>query len=203
MVDHLFGGPWTEIKLDAIQYYLECYAKALTPKKFDLWYIDAFAGTGDRIETRKVGGLLEGVPESTVTETLAGSARRALQVTPPFQHFIFNEMHAARRAALQKILTENPDRDIEILDTDANAALRQIFGRSSWAFKDQGKARGIVFLNGSNETNLIAAGTLRMSSRRDSTRPSSTLVPSQTFGRTSNFERESTSAIRSGRFVRI
>jgi len=56
-------------------------------------------------------------------------------------------MHTARRAALQKILTENPDRDIEILDTDANAAVRQIFGRSSWAFKDQGKARGVVFLD--------------------------------------------------------
>jgi three-Cys-motif partner protein len=147
MVDHPFGGPWTEIKLDAVQYYLECYAKALTPKKFELWYIDAFAGTGDRVETRKVGGLLEGIPESAVTETLAGSARRALKVEPPFHHFIFNEMHAARRAALQKILTENPDRDIEILDTDANAALRQIFGRSSWAFKDQGKARGVVFLD--------------------------------------------------------
>ena len=37
-------------------------------------------------------------------------------------------MHDARRRALQRILTENPDRDIEILDTDANAALRQIFG---------------------------------------------------------------------------
>jgi three-Cys-motif partner protein len=89
--------------------------------------------------------LLEGIPGSIVTETLAGSARRALKVKPPFHHFIFNEMHAARRAALQKILTENPDRDIEILDTDANAALCQIFGRSSWAFKDQGKARGVVF----------------------------------------------------------
>jgi len=32
MVDHPFGGPWTEIKLDAVQYCLECYAKALTPK---------------------------------------------------------------------------------------------------------------------------------------------------------------------------
>jgi three-Cys-motif partner protein len=87
MVGHSFGGPWTEIKLDAVQYYLECYAKALTPKKFDLWYIDAFAGTGDRVETRKVGGLLEGVPESTVTETLSGSARRALKVTPPVPSF--------------------------------------------------------------------------------------------------------------------
>jgi three-Cys-motif partner protein len=73
MVEHFFGGPWTEIKLDAVQYYLECYAKALTPKKFDLWYIDAFAGTGDRIETRKVGGLLEGLPESTIP----GVVRRA------------------------------------------------------------------------------------------------------------------------------
>jgi three-Cys-motif partner protein len=49
MVEHSFGGPWTEIKLDAVQYYLECYTKALTAKQFDLWYIDAFAGTGDRI----------------------------------------------------------------------------------------------------------------------------------------------------------
>jgi|SRR5882757_8215905 len=49
-------------------------------EKFDLWYIDAFAATGDRVGTRKVGGLLEGIPESTVTETLAGSARRALKV---------------------------------------------------------------------------------------------------------------------------
>jgi hypothetical protein len=48
MVDHRFGGPWTEIKLDAVCYYLECYTKALSRKQFDLWYVDAFAGIGDR-----------------------------------------------------------------------------------------------------------------------------------------------------------
>ncbi len=49
MVGHRYGGTWTELKLDAVTYYLECYTKALTHRRFILWYIDAFAGTGDRI----------------------------------------------------------------------------------------------------------------------------------------------------------
>jgi hypothetical protein len=81
MVDHLFGGPWTEIKLDAVGYYLECYIKALKRVGFDLWYIDAFAGSGDRTTERTIGGILEGVPISIITETLAVSARRALAVS--------------------------------------------------------------------------------------------------------------------------
>jgi hypothetical protein len=34
MIEHTFGGPWTEIKLDAVQYYLECYTRAL--KRVDI-----------------------------------------------------------------------------------------------------------------------------------------------------------------------
>jgi len=54
MTDHTFGGPWTEIKLDAVEYYLKCYTKALKYAHFDLTYIDAFAGTGDRVADRLV-----------------------------------------------------------------------------------------------------------------------------------------------------
>src|SRR5262249_54532640 len=54
MTGHAFGGPWTEIKLDAVQYYLECYSKALKRVGFDLTYVDAFAGTGSRDVQRTV-----------------------------------------------------------------------------------------------------------------------------------------------------
>ena len=33
---HKFGGPWTEVKLDAVEYYLKCYTKALSRVGFDL-----------------------------------------------------------------------------------------------------------------------------------------------------------------------
>ena len=52
MSKHIFGGPWTEIKLDAVEYYLGCYTRALKQVDFDLWYIDAFAGSGDRENER-------------------------------------------------------------------------------------------------------------------------------------------------------
>ncbi len=84
MVEHPFGGPWTEIKLDAVEYYLKCYTKALKRVGFDIWYIDAFAGTGKFGEHTSVS-LVDSSKASrsqTVKETLAGSARRAVSVSP-------------------------------------------------------------------------------------------------------------------------
>jgi hypothetical protein len=68
-VEHRFGGPWTEVKLDAVEYYLDCYSKALG-SRFDLWYFDAFAGTGERSEETIAGGILEGGPLRRRIETL-------------------------------------------------------------------------------------------------------------------------------------
>jgi hypothetical protein len=45
-MSHRFGGPWTELKLDAVEYYLQCYTRALTYARMDIWYVDAFAGAG-------------------------------------------------------------------------------------------------------------------------------------------------------------
>src|SRR6202040_4104646 len=70
---HAFGGPWTEVKLDAVEYYLSCYTNALQHWAFDLWYIDAFAGTGSRTIERLDGGLFDGKPIELTRETLAGS----------------------------------------------------------------------------------------------------------------------------------
>jgi three-Cys-motif partner protein len=147
MVDHDFGGPWTEIKLDAVEYYLECYTKALKRVGFDLTYIDAFAGTGSRDVEREVGGILEGVPIRIVKETLEGSARRALAVNPPFDHLIFIEKSETRCAALRELKDEYPSRDINVITGEANQVLRNLVRQQPWVRKDKGNSRGVVFLD--------------------------------------------------------
>lgn len=143
---HKFGGPWTEIKLDAVQYYLECYAKALTSAGMDIWYIDAFAGTGDREAERQVGGIFENRIIETVVETLDGSARRAIRVDPPFKHFVFIENDRARCAALEALKGKTA-RDIQIIQGEANATLGALVSRRPWDQKDRSKSRAVVFLD--------------------------------------------------------
>lgn len=145
--EHSFGGPWTEIKLDAVVYYLECYTRALRRTTLDLWYIDAFAGSGERSEQRLVGGIFDGTPLETRTEKLAGSARRALAVEPRFHHFVFIEQNEERCAALAALKVEFPDRDIHVLRGDANSEIIRLFNEGPWRLKDRGPRRGVVFLD--------------------------------------------------------
>lgn len=147
MAEHRYGGPWTELKLEAVEYYLQCYTKALTRRPFDLWYIDAFAGTGSRTAEKVTGGLFAGQPISVTTEVLAGSARRALNVEPPFHHFIFIEKDTRRCNALRSLKTEYPNKDIQLLQGDANQELRKLVTRQPWLRKDKGPGRGVVFLD--------------------------------------------------------
>jgi three-Cys-motif partner protein len=147
MEGHLFGGPWTEIKLDAVEYYLKCYTKALKRVGLDLWYIDAFAGSGDRETERQVGGIFEGAPIETVRETLAGSARRALSVQPAFDHFVFIEKNEKRCEALGETRLENPSTDIQIIRGEANHVLKSLVKAPPWNKRDNGSSRGVVFLD--------------------------------------------------------
>jgi three-Cys-motif partner protein len=144
---HVFGGPWTEIKLDAVEYYLGCYTKALKRVNFDLWYIDAFAGSGDRESERETGGIFEGAPIETIKETLAGSARRALAVKPPFDHYVFIEKDEARCAALAETKAENPSVDIRIIQGEANEVLQRLVQSEPWRRRDNSNSRGVVFLD--------------------------------------------------------
>jgi three-Cys-motif partner protein len=147
-IEHRFGGPWTEVKLDAVQYYLNCYSKALGNRRFDLWYVDAFAGTGERTEERIAGGLFaEEGPARRRIETLAGSARRALEVAPGFDHFVFIEQDPGHCEALKALKRNYPDRDIQIVTGDANVVLKEMTSGAPWSRRDRGPARGIVFLD--------------------------------------------------------
>ena len=160
--EHRFGGVWTELKLDAVQYYLGFFTRVLKTKPFDLWYIDAFAGSGFRVETRQRGGLLDGTPIETTTEQLAGSVMRALSVEPAFKRHIFIEGNSARFRELEAILLKNPDKLIECRHGDTNTVLRSIFTSLPWSNQLDGKGlhRAVVFLDpyGMN----VEWGTLRL-----------------------------------------
>lgn len=162
--EHRFGGPWTEVKLDAVEYYLKFYTQALKDKPsasnpFVLWYIDAFAGTGDRATEQMTGGLFEGTPAQLKTVRLAGSVSRALGVVPTFQRFVFIEQRPEFCAALESLKTDHPDRKIECVQGDANEVLPRLLKNPPWTGRRWGDAphRAVVFLD---PYNLVEWSTL-------------------------------------------
>ena len=146
-VAHRFGGVWTEIKLRALTEYLDFYQKALKNQRFQTWYIDAFAGTGDRHAELEQGGIFDGGPIERVELILDGSARKALKIDPPFSHYWFVEQHRGRANALAA-LEEEFDRSIIVRRGEANSELRKLFSGAPWASGPSSRRqRGVVFLD--------------------------------------------------------
>jgi hypothetical protein len=111
---HQFGGPWTVEKLNALRDYLVGYSQALKNQPFRRWYIDAFAGTGDRAAKRQEAASLLEIPELDVMTK--GSARVALDIEPPFDRYNFHreaaaEVECARTSEIG--VPQPPDRDPE------------------------------------------------------------------------------------------
>jgi len=146
---HRFGGAWTELKLEAVHYYLGFFTRVLRTQPFDLWYIDAFAGSGTRTIERETGCLLEDAPVTEVTEELAGSVLRALAVEPPFSRHVFIEGNESRFRELEEIRTSRPEKKIICRHGDANTELQAIFTSSPWSDQaaGRGKLRAVCFLD--------------------------------------------------------
>ena len=70
MVEHRFGGHWTEIKLDMLHRYLRFYMTALKQKPFGKIYIDAFAGTGFRSVKEAPVGFWKAKPQLSLPAPL-------------------------------------------------------------------------------------------------------------------------------------
>lgn len=146
-VAHRFGGVWTEIKLKALTEYLDFYQNALKNQDFETWYIDAFAGTGDRHAELQQGGIFVGQPIEHVERILDGSARKALKINPPFNHYWFTEQHRGRAAVLRALNDEYPH-EISVQTGEANAELCSLFASPSWSRSpSSGRQRGVVFLD--------------------------------------------------------
>jgi three-Cys-motif partner protein len=148
VVDHVFGGEHTEIKLDVMRAYLNFYCNALKNKNFETWYIDGFAGTGFRQETIQTGGILEGEPIALEERTLLGSASIALEVEPQFDHYHFIESNGPRRRTLQEMCSKAGLQNATVHDGDANDRIVNLMKSSRWIDRNTGwRQRAVVFLD--------------------------------------------------------
>jgi len=140
--DHEFGNVSTDLKLSLIEAYLKAFNTALRPQFPELWYIDAFAGTGERVikQSAVADDLLPGVAERI--ERRRGSARIALDIKPPFDRVIFMEKNRRYCAALERLRAEYPGRHIDIVRGDANAAIEAEIDAMKWVGK-----RAVMFLD--------------------------------------------------------
>ncbi len=131
-----YGGKWTQEKLDILREYLNAYTTALKNQPFTLWYIDAFAGTGDV--------AIRDSQDSEAQAMLQGSARIACEINDkPFDKLVFIEDDSAK-ADLLRAIEPTSDRII-VRHGDANEELQRICHpkfRSFWQ-----PNRAVLFLD--------------------------------------------------------
>jgi three-Cys-motif partner protein len=142
-VDHEFGAQHTELKLSIIEAYLKRFMTALRPRFAELWYIDAFAGTGSRtVRTEAREGDLFDEPVPERVEQRRGSAQIAIDVLPGFDRLIFMDSKPAHCAALRELAGQHKDREIIVVEGDANRAIQSAIRWDGWK-----SARAVLFLD--------------------------------------------------------
>lgn len=129
----VFGGNWTEQKLNCVSKYLNAYTKIMNNQDFNFAYVDAFAGTGYRklkLEENPNETLFPELISQDILKFRQGSARNALKVKPRFQKYIFIEQDDHNFSELQKLRDEFLGKedflqdDIVCFQSDANEYLK-------------------------------------------------------------------------------
>lgn len=129
MTEHLFGGPWTQLKLDIVDKYLAAWLTAMNRQRFTKVYIDAFAGSG-RVRLR-VGG-----------QQISGSAERALH-NHAFDRYVFIDKNARRVRQLEALADEHGKSNRTMVHCgEANTFLQQSLRQYA-----RRNTRGVVFLD--------------------------------------------------------
>lgn len=145
MITHKFGGDWTQTKLDAISKYLSAYMKIFKGNERARWfttnYIDAFAGTGFRsgASTEAGSALFE---DEDAAEFQQGSVTVALETNPAFDKYIFVDRKPEHVAALVELKKHYSDRNIQVIQNDANLFLPEWCSNTDWKTN-----RAVVFLD--------------------------------------------------------
>ncbi len=137
-----FGGAWTERKLSVVRRYLERYSQALKNQRFQRVYIDAFAGTGSRSIRERRSEQFAALELPEFEAIAKGSARLALEIEPPFHRYILIERMTRRASELSKLISDFPTRAIEVINSDANDAIKSLCRKTDWL-----NTRGVVFLD--------------------------------------------------------
>lgn len=130
--------------------YLKGFTTALSRQAhFKKWYIDAFAGTGER--TVKLAGRDATLFEPSISarvERRAGSARIALDTQPRFDRLIFLDTKPRHIAALEHLKADYVRRgiyrpeQISVIKGDANKVLQRATAQPGWD-----RVRATMFLD--------------------------------------------------------
>jgi three-Cys-motif partner protein len=141
--EHEFGGISTNLKLSVVEGYLRAFTIALRPRFGELWYIDAFAGTGERTERLEAHDetLFDPATPERI-ERHRGSARIAIEIEPHFDRLIFIEKNPKHCSALQALKDSHPGRFIEIREGAADTEIRTILAKRDWT-----STRAVMFLD--------------------------------------------------------
>jgi three-Cys-motif partner protein len=147
-------GPWAREKLEALGQYLNFYTTVL--KNQGHWlrgtiFVDAFAGAGlsqvrAKEKPAQPATLFGPDPkaDNAEIEFLKGSPRVALDITNPFNSYIFVERHRQRIAELKRLKAQYAGkRAIAVKEDDANDALKDWLASGV----DWRTHRAVVFLD--------------------------------------------------------
>lgn len=149
MVEHRFGGSWTERKLEALREYLVQYQlifkKNLAAAKLRTIYVDAFAGTGERDDEAQdpEAGLFGYDQEGRSYRE--GSVHKALSIENKFHEYIFIERKPKHANALRRMLRDQFPELVDrcaVHEEDANRWLQDWCGKQDWRGQ-----RAVVFLD--------------------------------------------------------
>jgi three-Cys-motif partner protein len=133
-------GPWTSIKLDALEKYLAAFTTASSKRAPHTLYLDLFAGGAENVD-RGSG------------RQVMGSPIRALSVRPPFSRLVFWEISRRRATELDTTLRRShPGRNFHVVPEDCNTSVAAVLAdlereRGGWrkapafAFVDQFSAQ--------------------------------------------------------------
>lgn len=125
-------------KLDVIAEYLSMYQKTVGGK-FKTAYIDGFAGSGEVPLTERKDDLFD----KDVQTVISGSADRALNVTPPFNRYVFIDNRKKCIEALKSKFKHSPNAlRANYLIGDANECIQNICKNEQWRYQ-----RGVVLLD--------------------------------------------------------
>jgi len=143
----LFGGSWTEKKLEILKKYFKSYNTVLKKQPFNRVYVDGFAGTGYRQQSKHqydIQGIFEDLEQDESQQFLKGSAKLALEAIPSFHRYIFIESDQSKIDELEKLKNEHSEKaeQIEIIRGDANEFIQIYCNDENWA-----NTRAVLFLD--------------------------------------------------------
>jgi three-Cys-motif partner protein len=140
MAQKAFGTGGTIKKLQTIADYLQFYTTALGGK-FRLNYVDPFAGAGE-VPLRGNLPLFDGIID--YDKVMAGSAKKALEIEPPFDKYWLGDIRKANVSALSELKSAYPkiaDR-VHLQHGEANQIVEQYCKQH-----DPNRDRAVLFLD--------------------------------------------------------